>query len=61
LGPAPTDRANTTKDWELLFEPDLAKKRLVRLGFFFQPWQTVEYVDDAAIGRFEGDEFDPLT
>ena len=47
--------------WELLFEPDLAKKRLVRLGFFFQPWQTVDYVDNPAIGRFEGDEFDPLT
>jgi hypothetical protein len=47
--------------WELLFEPDLAKKRLIRLGFVFQPWQTVDYVDNPSIGRFEGDEFDPLT
>jgi hypothetical protein len=47
--------------WELLLEPDLVKKRLLRLGFFFQPWQTVKYDDNPAIGRFEGDEFDPLT
>lgn len=47
--------------WELLFDPDLVKKRLVRLGFFFQPWQTVDYVDNPVIGRFEGEEFDPLT
>jgi hypothetical protein len=47
--------------WELLFDPDLVKKRLVRLGFLFQPWQTVDYVDNPAIGRFEGDEFDPIT
>jgi hypothetical protein len=32
---------------------------LLRLGFVFKPWQTVPYVENPAIGRFEGDEFDP--
>lgn len=45
--------------WEHLVEPDLIMKRLVRLGFFFSPWQTVSYQDVPAIGPFEGDEFDP--
>ena len=29
-------------------------KRLVTLGFFLQPWQTVSYTENPAIGRFEG-------
>jgi hypothetical protein len=45
--------------WELLFEGDLTRKRLLSLGFFIQPWQTVKYVEHPAIGRFEGDAFDP--
>jgi hypothetical protein len=45
--------------WETLFDAELARKRLLRFGFFFKPWQTVQYVDNPAIGRFEGDEFDP--
>jgi hypothetical protein len=47
--------------WELLYEGDKLLKRLVSLGFYLQPWQTVKYEDIPAIGRFEGDEFDPLT
>jgi hypothetical protein len=46
--------------WEYLFEGDLALKRLYTLGFFVQPWQTVSYVKNRAIGRFEGKEFDPI-
>ena len=46
--------------WEYLFEGDLTWKRLVTLGFYLQPWQTVKYVDNPAIGRFEGTAFDPL-
>ena len=45
--------------WEYLFEGDKAMKRLVTLGFFLQPWQTVRYTENPAIGRFEGVEFDP--
>ncbi|HET7219440.1 MAG TPA: hypothetical protein VFJ02_15390 [Vicinamibacterales bacterium] len=47
--------------WEYLFEGDLTMKRLLRLGFYFSPWQTADYVDNPAIGRFEADAFDPLT
>jgi hypothetical protein len=46
--------------WEHLFEGDLVKKRLIRLGFVIKPWQTVPYEDVAAIGPFEGDVFDPI-
>ena len=56
--------ANGPHDWtdgyEHLFEPDATKKRLVTLGFYLQPWQTVNYEKNRSIGRFEGDEFDPL-
>jgi hypothetical protein len=45
--------------WEYLYEGDLVLKRLVSLGFYLQPWQTVKYVDNPAIGRFEGTGFDP--
>ena len=45
--------------WESLVETDLAMKRLVTLGFFLQPWQTVSYTENPAIGRFEGQVFEP--
>ena len=45
--------------WELLYDGALTRKRLARLGFFFEPWQTVQYAEQPAIGRFEGDAFDP--
>ncbi|MEO5894744.1 MAG: hypothetical protein ABIS06_03480 [Vicinamibacterales bacterium] len=44
---------------EHLFEGSLALKRLYTFGLFLQPWQTVDYVENAAIGRFEGKTFDP--
>ena len=56
---APTVRASTTKGWEYLFDGELTRKRLVTLGFFIEPWQTVRYVENPAIGRFEGEEFEP--
>ena len=46
--------------WEYVYEHELAWKRLVSLGFFLQPWQTIPYDETPAIGRFEGDRFDPL-
>jgi hypothetical protein len=45
--------------WEYLFEGDLVRKRLLRMGFFIRPWQTARYVDNPSIGRFEGTLFDP--
>jgi hypothetical protein len=47
--------------WELLYDGDLLWKRVATFGFFIAPWQTVKYDEHPAIGRFEGDEFDPLT
>ena len=44
---------------EYLFEGGLALKRLYTFGFFIQPWQTTPYVDNPAIGRFEGTDFEP--
>jgi hypothetical protein len=46
--------------WEYLFEGDLVWKRLVSLGFYLRPWQTVDYVEMPAIGRFESQAFDPV-
>jgi hypothetical protein len=45
--------------WELLYDRSLVWKRLVTLNFFIAPWQTVDYAEVPAIGRFEGDSFDP--
>jgi hypothetical protein len=45
--------------YEYLYEGDKTFKRLVTLGFYLQPWQTVPYEDHDAIGRFDGDYFDP--
>jgi hypothetical protein len=46
--------------YEYLYEADKTMKRLVSLGFYIQPWQTVPYTEYDSIGRFEGDQFDPL-
>ena len=43
----------------MLYDGELTRKRLVSLGFFIEPWQTVQYVEHPAIGRFEGDAFEP--
>jgi len=48
-----------SEGYESLVERDLVWKRMVSLGFLLKPWQTVPYEDVPAIGRFEGDEFDP--
>ena len=45
--------------WEFLYDGELVRKRLLRLGFYFAPWVTVQYEEHPAIGRFEGDLFDP--
>ena len=45
--------------WEYLFEGDLVLKRLVTMGFYLRPWQTAQYANNPAIGRFEGSVFEP--
>jgi len=47
--------------WEYLFEGGPALRRLFSLGLALSPWQTVPYEELAAIGRFEGEAFDPAT
>lgn len=44
---------------EYLFEGSPLWKRLVSFGLVIRPWQTVPYEEHEAIGRFEGDRFDP--
>jgi hypothetical protein len=56
--------ANGPREWtegyEHLYEQDKMLRRMVSFGFYLQPWQTVNYEENDAIGRFEGDQFDPL-
>ena len=47
--------------WEYLYDGGPSRRRLFTFGFAFSPWQTADYEDYAAVGRFEGDSFDPLT
>jgi hypothetical protein len=47
--------------WEYLYEGDKLWKRLLTFGLFLQPWQTADYRDVPAIGRFEAEAFDPVT
>ncbi len=44
--------------WETLFQGDQVWKRLYTFGFSLQPWQTVPYVKNQAVGRFEGEAFE---
>ena len=48
-----------SEGWEYLIEAGKAWKRLVTLGFYVEPWQTARYTEFPAVGRFEGDAFDP--
>ena len=54
LGPREWDEG-----YEYLYEGAPMWKRLVSLGFFVRPWQTIPYQELPEVGRFEGDRFDP--
>ena len=54
LGPREYDEG-----WEYLYDPGPTMKRLLSLGFYLSPWQTIEYHEVPQIGRFEGEQFDP--
>jgi hypothetical protein len=47
--------------WEYIYDGGPSKKRLFTFGLGLSPWQTAEYPDYPAIGRFEGNAFDPET
>ena len=51
------------RDWdeghEYLYEGTPFWKRLVSFGLWIRPWQTVPYERHPAVGRFEGEQFDP--
>ena len=47
--------------WEYVYDAAPARRRLLTLGFDLSPWQTANYDEVPAIGRFEGDAFDPAT
>ena len=47
--------------WEHFYEAGATRRRLFSFGFALSPWQTVNYTEYPAIGKFEGDEFDPAT
>jgi hypothetical protein len=46
--------------YEYLYDQPPFLKRLVTLGLFLSPWQTVDYQENPEVGRFEGREFDPM-
>ena len=56
LGPREWDEG-----YEYLFEGSPTWKRLVSFGFYRRPWQRVPYLENRAIGRFEGTRFNPET
>jgi hypothetical protein len=45
--------------WEYLYEGGQVAQRLFLLGFPLRPWHTAPYADNEAIGRFEGEAFEP--
>ena len=47
--------------WEYLYDGEGTKRRFFSFGLAFSPWQFADYERHAAIGRFEGDWFDPET
>jgi hypothetical protein len=57
--------ANGPHDWdegfEYFYDEGPSRRRLLSLGFALSPWQTADYREHPAIGRFEGEAFDPKT
>ena len=47
--------------WEHIYEGGPSRRRLFTFGLDRSPWQTAPYSKHAAVGRFEGDAFDPET
>jgi hypothetical protein len=45
--------------WEHVYDGPPSHRRFYTFGFGFSPWQTADYEFYPAVGRFEGDAFDP--
>jgi hypothetical protein len=54
---------NDLYEWDLSYEhfyqAGAMWKRFFSFGFARSPWQTIKYVEHPAVGKFEGDRFDP--
>lgn len=59
LGSAAIKPREYDEGHEFLYEGGTMMKRLVTMGFYIRPWQTIPYPNHPSIGRFEGDHFDP--
>jgi hypothetical protein len=53
------DRYQWENGWEHFYEGGLVAKRLASFGFALSPWATTKVTRGPAIGKFEGDRFDP--
>jgi len=47
--------------WEHFYDGSIVAKRLASFGFALSPWATARFTEGPAIGKFEGDRFDPRT
>ena len=47
--------------WEHFYDGGIVAKRLASFGFALSPWATARFTEGPAIGKFEGDRFDPRT
>ena len=50
-----------SEGWEFMYDGAASRRRLFTFGFGVSPWQTADYDYHSAIGRFEGDAFEPET
>jgi hypothetical protein len=53
------DRYQWENGWEHFYEGGLVAKRLASFGFALSLWTTTKVTQGPAIGKFEGDRFDP--
>jgi hypothetical protein len=57
--------ANGPHDWdegfEYYYQSDSSRRRLLSLGFAQSPWQRARYAAHPSVGRFESEEFDPVS
>jgi hypothetical protein len=55
------DQYQWDNGWEHFYEGGIVAKRLASFGFALSPWATARFAEGPAIGKFEGDRFDPRT
>jgi hypothetical protein len=55
------DQHQWENGWEHFYDGSLTAKRLATFGFALSPWSTASFTRMPAVGKFEGDRFDPRT